>query len=1012
MADVLDTKIVKAWFSFWKGGALLRCALWSPVTMALAVLRVLEPFPTETPPLAVLLPPGGPWPAAGLGLVLALRPAGESPAGPALLVAALEGPGADTEEQGPGPPQLLVSPALLQLLALGSGAWVRARPVRRPPSLGWALLGTSSGPGLGPRVGPLLVRRGETLPVPGPRVLETRPALQGLLGPGTRLAVTELRGRAKLGPEAENSSRLPLPPVVSSFAASGTVRRLRGVLGGTGDALGVSRSCLRSLGLFQGEWVWVTRAGESSNTSQPHLATVQVLEPRWNLSERLGPGSGQPGEPLADGLALVPATLAFNLGCDPLDVGELKIQRYLEGSSTPEDKGSCSVLPGPLFAKELHIEIVSSPHYSTNGNYDHVLYRHFQTPRAVQEGDVLCVPTVGQVEILEGSPEKLPRWQEMFFKVKKTVGDAPDGQARAYLADTAHTSLYLVGSTLSLVPRLPSGDSTPWSSLSPPGLEALVTELCAALKPRLQPGGALLTGTGSVLLRGPPGSGKTTAVAAACSRLGLHLLKVPCSSLCADSSAAVETKLQAAFSRARRCRPVVLLLTAMDLLGRDRDGLGEDSRVVATLRHLLLDEDPLASCPPLMVVATTSRAQDLPADVQTAFPHELEVPVLAEAQRLSVLRALTAHLPLGQEVNLAQLARRCAGFVVGDLYALLTHSSRAACTRIKNSGWAGGLSEEDEGELCAAGFPLLAEDFGQALEQLQAAHSQAIGAPRIPSVSWHDVGGLQEVKKEILETIQLPLEHPELLSLGLRRSGLLLHGPPGTGKTLLAKAVATECSLTFLSVKGPELINMYVGQSEENVREVFARARAAAPCIIFFDELDSLAPNRGRSGDSGGVMDRVVSQLLAELDGLHSTQDVFVIGATNRPDLLDPALLRPGRFDKLVFVGVNEDRASQLRVLSAITRKFRLEPSVSLVDVLDHCPPQLTGADLYSLCSDAMTAALKRRVRDLEEGLEPGSSALLLTMEDLLQAAARLQPSISEHELLRYKRIQRKFAAC
>ncbi|XP_060018912.1 peroxisome biogenesis factor 6 isoform X4 [Lagenorhynchus albirostris] len=892
--------------------------------MALAVLRVLEPFPTETPPLAVLLPPGGPWPAAGLGLVLALRPAGESPAGPALLVAALEGPGAGTEEQGPGPPQLLVSRALLRLLALGSGAWVRARPVRRPPALGWALLGTSSGPGLGPRVGPLLVRRGETLPVPGPRVLETRPALQGLLGPGTRLAVTELRGRAKLGPETEDSSRPPPPPVVSSFAASGAVRRLRGVLGGTGDALGVSRSCLRSLSLFQGEWVWVTRAGESSNTSQPHLATVQVLEPRWDLCERLGPSSGQLGEPLADGLALVPATLAFNLGCDPLEVGELKIQRYLEGSSTPEDKGSCSVLPGPPFAKELHIEIVSSPHYSTNGTYDHVLYRHFQTPRAVQEGDVLCVPTVGQVEILEGSPEKLPRWREMFFKVKKTVGEAPDGPTRAYVADTTHTSLYLVGSALSLVPRLPSGESTPWSSLSPPGLEGLVTELCAALKPRLQPGGALLTGTGSVLLRGPPGSGKTTAVAAACSCLGLHLLKVPCSSLCADSSGAVETKLQAIFSRAGRCRPVVLLLTAVDLLGRDRDGLGEDARVVATLRRLLLDEDPLTSCPPLMVVATTSRAQDLPVDVQTAFPHELEVPVLSEGQRLSILRALTAHLPLGQEVNLAQLARRCAGFVVGDLYALLTHSSRAACTRIKNSGWAGGLSAEDEGELCAAGFPLLAEDFGQALEQLQSAHSQAVGAPKV------DTPGPWRWDRS---------------SLHQQREG---------------------------------------ARADQHVR----------------------GPKRGE------CTAWVVSQLLAELDGLHSTQDVFVIGATNRPDLLDPALLRPGRFDKLVFVGVSEDRASQLRVLSAITRKFRLEPSVSLVDVLDHCPPQLTGADLYSLCSDAMTAALKRRVRDLEEGLEPGSSALLLTMEDLLQAAARLQPSVSEHELLRYKSIQRKFAAC
>ncbi|XP_053456978.1 peroxisome biogenesis factor 6 isoform X2 [Nycticebus coucang] len=939
--------------------------------MALAVLRLLEPFPTETSPLAVLLPPGGPWPAAGLGMVLALRPAGESPAGPALLVAALDGPGAETEEQGPGPPELLVSRALLRLLALGSGAWVRARPVRRPPALCWALLGASAGPALGPRVGQLLVRRGEALPVPGPRVLETRPALQGLLGPGTRLAVTELPVRTRQCSESGDRSRLPPPPMVSSFAVSGTVRRLQGVLGGTGDSLA-------------------------------------VLEPPWDLSERLGPGSGQLREHLADGLALVPATLAFNLGCDPLEVGELSIQRYLEGSIASEDKGSCSLLPGPPFARELHIEIVSSPHYSTNGNYDHVLYQHFQTPRLVQEGDILCVPTVGQVELLEGSPEKLPRWQEIFFKVKKTVGEAPGGPTNAYLADTTHTSLYMVGSSLSLVPRLPSGEFTLWNSLSPPGLESLVTDLCAILKPRLQPGGALLTGTSSVLLWGPPGSGKTTVVAAACGRLGLHLLKVPCSSLCADTSAAVEAKLQSTFSRARRCRPVVLLLTAVDLLGRDRDGLGEDARVVATLRHLLLSEDPISSCPPLMVVATTSRAQDLLADVQTAFLHELEVPVLSEGQRLSILRALTAHVPLGQEVNLAQLARRCAGFVVGDIYALLTHSSRAACTRMKNSG----LSEEDEGELCAAGFPLLAEDFGQALEQLQTAHSQAVGAPKIPSVSWHDVGGLQEVKKEILETIQLPLEHPELLSLGLRRSGLLLHGPPGTGKTLLAKAVATECSLTFLSVKGPELINMYVGQSEENVREVFARARAAAPCIIFFDELDSLAPSRGRSGDSGGVMDRVVSQLLAELDGLHSTQDVFVIGATNRPDLLDPALLRPGRFDKLVFVGVSEDRASQLRILSAITRKFKLEPSVSLANVLDCCPSQMTGADLYSLCSDAMTAALKRRVHDLEEGLEPGSSALLLTMEDLLQAAARLQPSVSEQELLRYKRIQRKFAAC
>merc|ERR1719510_2367720 len=207
--------------------------------------------------------------------------------------------------------------------------------------------------------------------------------------------------------------------------------------------------------------------------------------------------------------------------------------------------------------------------------------------------------------------------------------------------------------------------------------------------------------------------------------------------------------------------------------------------------------------------------------------------------------------------------------------------------------------------------------------------TDAIGAPTIPLVSWEDVGGLQEAKKEILDTILVPLKHPELLSSGMKRSGILMYGPPGVGKTLLAKALATECSLNFLSVKGPELLNMYVGQSEENVREVFERARKASPCVIFFDELDALAPNRGKSGDSGGVMDRIVSQLLAELDGVKSDTKsadaiVFVIGATNRPDLIDPALLRPGRFDRLVYLGIPSEKTEKLRILKALTRKFIL----------------------------------------------------------------------------------------
>lgn len=206
-----------------------------------------------------------------------------------------------------------------------------------------------------------------------------------------------------------------------------------------------------------------------------------------------------------------------------------------------------------------------------------------------------------------------------------------------------------------------------------------------------------------------------------------------------------------------------------------------------------------------------------------------------------------------------------------------------------------------EFSIFSAGVSLTNADFTQALGEARASYSESIGAPKIPSVSWDDVGGLAQVKADILDTIQLPLDHPELFSDGLKkRSGILLYGPPGTGKTLVAKAVATSFSLNFFSIKGPELLNMYIGESEANVRRVFQRARDAKPCVIFFDELDSIAPKRGNQGDSGGVMDRIVSQLLAELDGSGTTADVFVIGATNRPDLLDAALLRPGR--QVVFL--------------------------------------------------------------------------------------------------------------
>lgn len=331
---------------------------------------------------------------------------------------------------------------------------------------------------------------------------------------------------------------------------------------------------------------------------------------------------------------------------------------------------------------------------------------------------------------------------------------------------------------------------------------------------------------------------------------------------------------------------------------------------------------------------------------------------------------------------------------------------------------------------------------------MQSIYSDSKGAPRVPEVRWDDIGGLAELKHEIIRRIQLPL----LNTFGFGQSGLLLYGPPGTGKTLLAKAVATEYQLHFLSIKGPEVLNMYVGQSEKNVRQstskkegdliinviknyllfkckvtqsysyffaVFERARSAAPCIIFFDELDSLAPNRGRSGDSGGVMDRVVSQLLAEMDGLDESGGIFIIGATNRPDLIDPALLRPGRFDKMLYVGIHSDYMSKLSVLQAQTRKFKLrENGRELERVVDQLPNNVTGADLYSVSSNAWLNAVREIVTKHQESKifnkeekDTIKDNIIVELRHFSDAIGDLVPSVSDEEIERYNRMRTELSS-
>ncbi|KAJ7081533.1 P-loop containing nucleoside triphosphate hydrolase protein [Mycena crocata] len=541
----------------------------------------------------------------------------------------------------------------------------------------------------------------------------------------------------------------------------------------------------------------------------------------------------------------------------------------------------------------------------------------------------------------------------------------------------------------------------------------------------------------SVLLKGARGTGKFTTACWVAQRIGMHLLEINCYDVVGENDTKTEGTLRARFEKLEECSPCILLLRHIDGLAQTTQALetGKESVLAAVLRECIdnVQKSWRISGHPVMVFATTAEADRVPMGVLSCFKHEVAFEAPNEVERHDMLRSLVAGNVLAPDVSLSKLATETAALVAGDIASLVQRAESISIERASR------ISGTGEADVMDAGVAITAADFETALEKARVAYSESIGAPKIPNVSWDDVGGLATVKSDILDTIQLPLEHPELFADGLKkRSGILLYGPPGTGKTLLAKAVATSCSLNFFSVKGPELLNMYIGESEANVRRVFQRARDAKPCVIFFDELDSVAPKRGNHGDSGGVMDRIVSQLLAELDGMSggSGADVFVIGATNRPDLLDPALLRPGRFDRMLYLGVSDTHTAQLNILKALTRKFRLDPALDLARLAEQCPFNYTGADFYALCSDAMLNAMSRKAEALEVKLaelnsKPGLDEhprpltsqyylaelaaaedieVLVSQTDFDIALRHLVPSVSQQEMDNYAQIQQRFS--
>ncbi|KAI5819237.1 P-loop containing nucleoside triphosphate hydrolase protein [Pyronema omphalodes] len=551
-----------------------------------------------------------------------------------------------------------------------------------------------------------------------------------------------------------------------------------------------------------------------------------------------------------------------------------------------------------------------------------------------------------------------------------------------------------------------------------------------ALKMNLQPIAILITSTQRDI-------GKRTLAQAAAADVGVHVFHIDAYDIIADGGAGdtkTEAYLRARVDRALSCgkETCVLLITHIEALTAGK--MGE------VLKEIVSDLK--------IVIATTTEVDKLSDTVRNVFTHELEVGAPDEKERAALLSAIVDEkkVRLAKDVDVSTIAVKTAALVAGDLADVLDRAQAASKSRIaalakrlKSSSPCLPHEQPSISDLQLAGGDLVTAicrvDFDVAVEAARRNFSDSIGAPRIPNVSWDDVGGLSNVKYAVMETIQLPLERPELFAKGMKkRSGILFYGPPGTGKTLLAKAIATEFSLNFFSIKGPELLNMYIGESEANVRRVFQRARDARPCVVFFDELDSVAPKRGNQGDSGGVMDRIVSQLLAELDGMSEGKEgaggVFVIGATNRPDLLDPALLRPGRFDKMLYLGVSDTHEKQLTILEALTRKFTIAEDCNLADVAETLPFTYTGADLYALCSDAMLKAITRqamhvdtKIQELEK--KQGSKIstawffdnaakeedvkVVVSKLDFEEARRELVGSVSAKELEHYQRVRAQF---
>ncbi|KAF2610603.1 hypothetical protein F2Q70_00007059 [Brassica cretica] len=476
-----------------------------------------------------------------------------------------------------------------------------------------------------------------------------------------------------------------------------------------------------------------------------------------------------------------------------------------------------------------------------------------------------------------------------------------------------------------------------------------------------------------ILLYGPPGSGKTLIARAVANETGAFFFCINGPEIMSKMAGESESNLRKAFEEAEKNAPSIIFIDEIDSIAPKRDKTnGEvERRIVSQLLTLM---DGLKSRAHVIVMGATNRPNSIDPALRRfgRFDREIDIGVPDEIGRLEVLRIHTKNMKLAEDVDLERISKDTHGYVGSDLAALCTEAA-LQCIREKMDVI--DLEDESIDAEILNSMAVSNEHFHTALGNSNPSALRET-VVEVPNVSWEDIGGLENVKRELQETVQYPVEHPEKFEkFGMSPSkGVLFYGPPGCGKTLLAKAIANECQANFISVKGPELLTMWFGESEANVREIFDKARQSAPCVLFFDELDSIATQRGSSvGDAGGAADRVLNQLLTEMDGMNAKKTVFIIGATNRPDIIDPALLRPGRLDQLIYIPL-PDEDSRLSIFKACLRKSPVAKDVD-VRALAKYTQGFSGADITEICQRACKYAIRENIeKDIERERRRGEN--------------------------------------